>query len=627
MTGLLTVMLSTDLSPQSFPTLGPLLLTPCFRAAFSLPLDQYSIVQDEMSPLYNEWEESKHMIPVEEGGNNRRHPSLEKCLMVGRASQDSLAGKTMGRALQERQMMGMCAGPSPAEQDGAWVPLDGKNMGRLEGKVGAVRVAAGKHIAPLMTHGHLTSRKGLPVLESTSSHAHPAVLLSSPPPPSPLPKSGESDTMGCADLPAPPPPSHSPDHKSRIQLFHLRRKAQRVLPDPSLPALPTAAEQTVSPVAPTPISKGGTTASSYPTLSAQSEGLLAWPSAPSLREGTGKQSGKKRLLRPRSAGEGSLRSPKLHYPSLASMPGGAASAGAERNSFIVFSVSRGSRSSMVGTQASRQSDYLQLVQEVAGAGGDKAGGEDTAAASVALSSSVYSNNNSVLAASPEEVSPTDSRYSRRIWAPFASTCPPSRRASGMDVAPSSASLSELFALPPLPKTAAFPVTTGQATAAAATCADMKSHRRRSSFDGLFRPRKEDLHQDSMNKPSWFKFTRDREMKRQVEEESELKIAKAEREMVADEGNDNRSKGERATQGHQARPNAGLSCDSLQTDSLEEMNSILDHDDVRVSPLPDNLHPLPPPPTLPSTPHPHNESPHIRPLVSPDMVPSPAPLLW
>ena len=578
-----------------------------------------------MSPLYNEWEESKHMIPVEEGGNNRRHPSLENCRMVGRASQDSLAGKTVGRALQERQMMGMCAGPLPAEQGGAWVPHDSENRGSLEGGVGAVRVGAGKHIAPLMTHGHLTSRKGLPVLESTSAHAHPAGLLSSPPPPSPLPKSGESDTMGCADLPPPPPPSHSPDHKSRIQLFHIRRKAQRVLPDPPLPALPTAAEQTLSPAAPTPISKGGTTASSYPTLSAQSEGQVAWPSAPSLREGTGKQSGKKRLLRPRSAGEGSHRSPKLQSPSLASMPGGAASAGGERGSFIVFSVSRGSRSPMVGTQALRQSDYLQLVQEGAGAGGDKVGGEDAAAAPTALSSSVYSNTNSVLAASPEEVSPTNSPYSRRIWAPFASTCPPSRRASGMDVAPSSASLSELFALPPLPKTAAFPVTTGQATAA--TAADMKNCRRRSSFDGLFRPRKEDLHQDSMNKPSWFKFTRDREMKRQVEEENELKIAEAEREMIADEGDDTRSKDESTMQGHQARPNAGLSCDSVQTDSLEEMNSILDHDDVRASPRPDNPHPLPPPPTLPSPPHPHNESPHTRPLNSPEMAPSPAPLLW
>lgn len=394
---------------------------------------------------------------------------------------------------------------SPVDQVAPWLLREGadgylpkairptRNCDRIEShsesqitsKVNTINLKRIAPVAPLNTHGLIPNKGSLPVLatpdqEIRDQYDNYVETTFSPSPPIPLPKSAQSDTMGCADLPPPPPPSHSPEHKSRIQSF-IRKKTAK--PWPILPLSPSFHDT------PSPISKGSSSASSYPTVSdsaalGSSSRFKQMTPSPLSNQATFKKVGKKLLSnRPRSAGDGMTRS-SIRSPSTMGVP---SSVGVSKNSFIVFSANRGT--TLLEPRASRMTQ-----------------GEAAAAASQqqsTVSPSNYSNNESVFSGSAplQGISALESPGINR------------------------GSLSTYLDM--IPKTAAaLPVPMKESNKKA-------DHRRSSSFDGFRRPKKENLRQETMNKPSWFKMNRDREKRKQTELESEEKIAQAERELVDD----------------------------------------------------------------------------------------------
>lgn len=601
----------------------------CLSHLRGLPLlwTYHSIVQDDISPLNKSWEEEKRRIGILDATRKKgRRTSLAESFssLVSRsqashtASTDeqhdlnSSAGLDhfINQSLEENQALARnvrgIVSTSPVDTVAPWIARERGNASGIDGSSSDSKRYTYKppirKVAPLMTHGLLPNNGTLPALESSHHQYTPLSksssnwLNSSPLPPPPLPKSGHSDTIGCADLPPPPPPSHSPNHRYRIQLLRSKRNVQTpIYHEQPLPQLETTSSLSQ---APTPISKSVSTASSYPTVADEFENMSPRRGDVAPTSSASSRKSVRRLLRPKSAGEG--------YNRISMSTRASSSAGAAKNSFIIFSANRESISSNGTTQAALQRKYLQMMNNA-----------NDSNLTVPTSASNYSTNQSqgsaAILSSPEGTRDVEESIRNSVWNSIGKhqRNPLQQPLSAREG--SSLSFRDLIASPP--KTAHFakssisrrpglnPIPDNTTTTTDTTNNTDKTHNRRSSsFEGFFRPRKEDLRQETMNKPSWFKLNRDREKKKQVEEENELKIAEAEREIEDDSDSQEEEddmeddmKGYSAEiplgiettlspvsmspapiSPHQIRQENANTPTSAYTDGMEEVNSIFDH---------------------------------------------------
>lgn len=495
-----------------------------------------SIIQDDVSPLNKNWEEKKRAMGIDNVNNTTRRDCLPISFSTYISQSQVLKGEEIhdstSKSLGQSQAASTAAkkvintGPtSPVESVAPWLLREDQDSvanleesGCISKPVRGIPKPPTKRVAPLMTHGLLPGRYILPVLERDCqeelNRGESSWPLSSPPLPSPLPKSGDSDTMGCADLPPPPPPSHSPAHKYKVQFLMSRREDQASMSTTQSLAI-VETSSTASSQAPTPISKGRiiNSASSYPTLSNVSPGLspghMILPSPFSTRNN--RRSGRN-LLGSKNADDGSSRS-------LNSIRG-TSSAGPARSSFIVFSLNRRSVGSSVSAD---RGNFLQTVEQIP----------------TITSPSNYSHNQSqdngspMSVLSPEEVTQSVEPIRNSLWNAIGNPLRfHSKPGSAME---STLSFREFLDSPP--KATSFASMTRKLARATTTTMykanDKLNYRRSSSFDGSFRHKKEDLRHDSISKPSWLKFNWDSGNSEQMEEDSEQRIAEAQREIDED----------------------------------------------------------------------------------------------